>query len=140
MKWLQSVVRGYFQYHAVPGNEERLKAFLHEVRRIWLRHASAAKPAKPLDVEAFHGATRQLATRGRDPTSVSERALRRQTSKVRTVCVSSASTGLCGGRRVTASLPRPASRLVSTLLVPGARHVPARDLPLLVSTHASPGP
>jgi RNA-directed DNA polymerase len=36
-KWLQSVVRGYFQYHAVPGNEERLKAFLHEVRRTWLR-------------------------------------------------------------------------------------------------------
>ena len=37
LKWLQSVVRGYFQYHAVPGNEERLKAFLHEVRRTWLR-------------------------------------------------------------------------------------------------------
>jgi len=28
---------GYFQYHAVPGNEERLKAFGHEVRRTWLR-------------------------------------------------------------------------------------------------------
>ena len=26
--WLQSVVRGYFRYHAVPGNEKRLKAFL----------------------------------------------------------------------------------------------------------------
>jgi group II intron reverse transcriptase/maturase len=37
LKWLKSVVRGYFQYHAVPGNEERLKAFLHEVRRSWLR-------------------------------------------------------------------------------------------------------
>src|SRR5580700_6619595 len=37
LKWLQVVVRGYFQYHAVPGNEERLKAFLHEVRRAWLR-------------------------------------------------------------------------------------------------------
>ena len=37
LKWLQSVVRGYFQYHAVPGNEERMKAFLHEVRRTWLR-------------------------------------------------------------------------------------------------------
>jgi group II intron reverse transcriptase/maturase len=35
--WLKSVVRGYFQYHAIPGNEERLKAFLHEVRRSWLR-------------------------------------------------------------------------------------------------------
>jgi group II intron reverse transcriptase/maturase len=35
-KWLQSVVRGYFQYHAVPRNEERLKAFRHEVLRMWL--------------------------------------------------------------------------------------------------------
>src|SRR6267154_2660151 len=37
LEWLQLVVRGYFQYHAVPGNEERLKTFLHEVRRSWLR-------------------------------------------------------------------------------------------------------
>ena len=36
-KWLQAVVRGYFQYHAVPGNEQRLKAFRQEVLRIWLR-------------------------------------------------------------------------------------------------------
>ena len=34
-KWLQAVVRGYFQYHAVPRNEERLKAFRHEVLRMW---------------------------------------------------------------------------------------------------------
>jgi RNA-directed DNA polymerase len=35
-KWLGSVVRGYFQYHAVPYNEERLKAFRHEVLRQWM--------------------------------------------------------------------------------------------------------
>jgi Retron-type reverse transcriptase len=34
-EWLQSVVRGYFQYHAVPRNEDRLKAFRHEVLRMW---------------------------------------------------------------------------------------------------------
>jgi len=34
-EWLQAVVRGYFQYHAVPRNEERLKAFRHEVLRMW---------------------------------------------------------------------------------------------------------
>jgi RNA-directed DNA polymerase len=33
--WLQSVVRGYFQYHAVPRNEQRMKAFRHEVLRLW---------------------------------------------------------------------------------------------------------
>jgi hypothetical protein len=34
-EWLQTVVRGYFQYHAVPQNEERLKVFRHEVLRMW---------------------------------------------------------------------------------------------------------
>jgi RNA-directed DNA polymerase len=34
-KWLKSVVRGYFQYHAVPHNEEQMKAFRHEVLRMW---------------------------------------------------------------------------------------------------------
>jgi RNA-directed DNA polymerase len=36
-KWLIAVVRGYFQYHAVPGNEERLKAFRNDVQRLWRR-------------------------------------------------------------------------------------------------------
>jgi len=36
-KWLQSVVRGYFQYHAVPGNEKSLEQFRSHVLRLWLR-------------------------------------------------------------------------------------------------------
>jgi group II intron reverse transcriptase/maturase len=36
-KWLQSVVRGYFQYHAVPGNEKSLGQFRKHVLRLWLR-------------------------------------------------------------------------------------------------------
>lgn len=35
VEWLKSVVRGYFQYHAVPRNEERMKAFRKEVLRMW---------------------------------------------------------------------------------------------------------
>jgi len=35
LKWLQAVVRGYFQYHAIPRNEERLKGFRREVLRAW---------------------------------------------------------------------------------------------------------
>jgi group II intron reverse transcriptase/maturase len=34
-EWLKSVVRGYFQYHAIPFNEGRLKTFRHEVLRMW---------------------------------------------------------------------------------------------------------
>jgi RNA-directed DNA polymerase len=37
VKWLKAVVRGYFQYHAIPDNEERLKTFRHEILRLWLR-------------------------------------------------------------------------------------------------------
>jgi RNA-directed DNA polymerase len=36
-KWLQSVVRGYFQYHAIPGNREVLKSFRQSVLRLWRR-------------------------------------------------------------------------------------------------------
>lgn len=36
-KWLASVVRGYYQYHAVPENEERLQAFRNDVLRLWRR-------------------------------------------------------------------------------------------------------
>jgi group II intron reverse transcriptase/maturase len=34
-EWLQAVVRGYYQYHAVPHNEARMKTFRHEVLRMW---------------------------------------------------------------------------------------------------------
>src|SRR3972149_4990634 len=35
--WLRSVVRGYFNYHAVPGNIFPLGAFRTEVIRSWYR-------------------------------------------------------------------------------------------------------
>src|ERR1700730_18160627 len=34
-KWLRSVVQGYFNYHAVPGNSDSLSAFRHRVIRLW---------------------------------------------------------------------------------------------------------
>lgn len=37
-RWLGRVVRGYFNYYAVPGNMYRLISFRTEVRRAW-RHA-----------------------------------------------------------------------------------------------------
>ena len=36
-KWLRRVVKGYFNYHAVPGNDRRLSAFRRDVARAWLR-------------------------------------------------------------------------------------------------------
>jgi group II intron reverse transcriptase/maturase len=34
-KWLRSVVQGYFNYHAIPGNGKRLQAFRDAVTRYW---------------------------------------------------------------------------------------------------------
>jgi RNA-directed DNA polymerase len=34
-EWLRSVVRGYFQYHAIPGNTPSLGLFLFRLRRLW---------------------------------------------------------------------------------------------------------
>ena len=36
-RWVQSVVRGYFNYHAVPGNAQMLGRFRDEVAKAWLR-------------------------------------------------------------------------------------------------------
>jgi RNA-directed DNA polymerase len=35
LEWLRQVVRGYFQYHAVPGNWARLRAFRREALYHW---------------------------------------------------------------------------------------------------------
>ena len=35
--WLRSVVQGWFNYHAVPGNIASLDAFRTQVERLWLR-------------------------------------------------------------------------------------------------------
>ena len=36
-RWLRSVVQGFFNYHAVPGNLRALKAFRTLINRAWLR-------------------------------------------------------------------------------------------------------
>lgn len=36
-KWLKSVVMGYFNYHAVPGNMRALRAFRREIGCLWLQ-------------------------------------------------------------------------------------------------------
>jgi group II intron reverse transcriptase/maturase len=36
-RWLEEVVRGYFGYHAVPGNIQAMAAFREQVKRHWFR-------------------------------------------------------------------------------------------------------
>ena len=54
-----------------------------------------------MDVDQLSGATGSTHPQSRGPTPLAECAVCGQISKVRTVCVRSASTGLCGGCRVT---------------------------------------
>ena len=34
-KWLKSVVQGYFNYHAIPGNTDTLRVFRFRVAQLW---------------------------------------------------------------------------------------------------------
>jgi RNA-directed DNA polymerase len=50
-RWLRRVVQGWLNYHAIPGNQERLRQFVDEVKRLWLhalrrrsQHGRAAWP------------------------------------------------------------------------------------------------
>jgi hypothetical protein len=36
-EWLQSVLRGYYHYHAIPGNLPVLSGFRRQVARLWFR-------------------------------------------------------------------------------------------------------
>src|ERR1035437_3426019 len=62
---------------------------------------TTAEPEAPMDVDPFSGATWCIDPPSRGSTPVAEWAVCRQISEVRTVCVRSASTDLCGGCRVT---------------------------------------
>ena len=46
-EWLQSVLRGYYQYHAIPGNQSMLAHFRHQVVRYWYRTLSQRSQRRP---------------------------------------------------------------------------------------------
>ena len=46
-EWLRSVLRGYYQYHAVPGNLEVLSGFRYQVVRLWFRMLSQRSQRRP---------------------------------------------------------------------------------------------
>jgi RNA-directed DNA polymerase len=54
VKWLQQVVRGYFQYHAIPGNYARLRAFRREVMRSWLKALRCRSQRHRMSWERFN--------------------------------------------------------------------------------------
>jgi len=53
LKWLQQVVRGYFQYHAIPGNWARLNAFRRDVLHSWYQTLRRRSQRHRLTWEGF---------------------------------------------------------------------------------------
>ena len=46
-EWLRSVLRGYYQYHAIPGNLATLSRFRHQVVRLWYRTLCQRSQRRP---------------------------------------------------------------------------------------------
>jgi len=58
-RWLHSVVRGYYHYHAVPGNLRRLDGFRTEVCRAWRRALLRRSQRHRLNWARFNRLTRR---------------------------------------------------------------------------------
>ena len=54
-KWLGSVVRGYFAYHAVPGNFHAIDAFRYHVIKSWLRSLRRRSQRHRMPWDRFNG-------------------------------------------------------------------------------------
>ena len=52
-QWLRSVVQGWLNYHAVPGNMDRLNAFRSQVLRLWYRALRRRGQRRPLTWARF---------------------------------------------------------------------------------------
>jgi len=52
-RWLRSVVQGWFNYHAVPGNMDSLNAFRSQVIRYWFRALRRRGQRRPLTWARF---------------------------------------------------------------------------------------
>jgi len=53
-KWLQSVVRGYFQYYAIPGNTGSLSRFRERLTRLWWQNIRRRSQKRQPDWKQLH--------------------------------------------------------------------------------------
>ena len=57
-RWLRSVVQGWLNYHAVPFNSIRIRRFVNEVTRQWLRVHSSPQPERSPSLDVGSDAQR----------------------------------------------------------------------------------
>jgi group II intron reverse transcriptase/maturase len=53
-RWLKAVVQGYFNYHAVPGNMDRLMGFREKISRYWRRSLLRRSQKQALSWDRFN--------------------------------------------------------------------------------------
>ena len=89
------MVRGWFNYHAVPGNSDCLNQFRTQVEQcLWRRVLMEPQPKGALlDVDADESFDSPLASHRPNPASVSATAVDRQLPKVRAVWSNTSRTG-----------------------------------------------
>ena len=116
-RWLERVVRGYFNYHAVPTNAACTGRVPAPCHRPLAAHAAASQPKGSAHVGADDATGGRVASQTDHPPSLAKRTLRRHTPEVGAVCGKAARTVLCGGRVMKhASLPLLRRREFITLL------------------------
>jgi len=91
-KWLRQVVKGYFNYHAVPTNNQALAAFRFFRHRTLATIAQATQSERRHDVAADHAVGQRLAPETGYPSSMAKNTLRRHPPKVGAVCGKAART------------------------------------------------
>ena len=107
-KWLKSVVQGYFNYHAVPGNIDSLGVFRERVTRLWRRTLLGRSQKHRLPWTRMHLLAVRWLPQPRVLHPYPESSLRRSVSAIRAVCANRAPVRICaGGTRQLVSLPRP---------------------------------
>ena len=105
-RWLERVVRGYFNYHAVPTNGQALEVFRHHVTDLWRR---TLRRRSQKDRVTWARMTQLVDDWLPKPTTLHPwpSDLCRHTPEVGAVCGKAARTVLCGGREMKlASLVR----------------------------------
>src|SRR6516164_588621 len=104
-KWLGQVLRGYFNYHAVPTNARALRVFRHHVTDLWRRTLRRRSQKDRMTWERMTQLVNDWLPKP-NILSLAKRSLCRHTPKVGAVCGKVARTVLCGGRALKrASLP-----------------------------------
>ena len=114
-KWLKSVVQGYFNYHAVPGNMDSLNSFRAQVIWRWYRALRRRSQRDRMTWERFWPLVDRWIPSAKILHPHPNVRFDAKSSEVGAVCSNPARTDLCGGRRAT-GVPTATKSLIADTL------------------------